>query len=142
MNKILLAFDGSESADRAVSYVLEFARNSRRPLEVHVLNVQAPVTFGDVRKFVSQEALNAYYHDEGVKVIGSARQRLDKSSIPHHYHVGVGPVAETIVGYAREHGCDQIIMGTRGLSAISSLLVGSVATKVLHLAEIPVTCVK
>lgn len=142
MSKILLAVDGSENAGRAVDYVLQFARNSRAPLEVHVLNVQAPVTFGDVKKFISQDALNAYYHDEGVKVIEAARRRLDKSSIAHHYHIGVGPVAETIVNYAHEHGCVQIVMGTRGLSPISSLLVGSVASKVLHLTDIPVTYIK
>jgi nucleotide-binding universal stress UspA family protein len=142
MSKILLAFDGSESANRAVGYLLEFAQNSREPVEVHVLNVQAPVTFGDVKKFVSQEALNAYYHDEGVKVIATARQRLDKSAIAHNYHIGVGPAAETIVNYAHEHGCAQIVMGTRGRSPVSSLLVGSVATKVLHLTDVPVTYVK
>lgn len=142
MTKILIAVDGSESASRAVDYVLRFARNSREPLDVHVLNVQPPVTFGDIKRFVGQDALNAYYHDEGVKLIASTRKQLDKSSVAHNYHIGVGPVAETIVNYAKEHGCAQIVMGTRGLNSISSLLVGSVASKVLHLANIPVTCVK
>ncbi len=142
MLKIVVAVDGSENASRAVDYVLEFARNSREPLEVHVLNVQPPVTFGDIKRFVGHDALNAYYHDEGVKLIAPTRKRLDKSSVAHNYHIGVGPVAETIVNYAREHDCDQIVMGTRGLSPVSSLLVGSVATKVLHLTDIPVTYVK
>ena len=142
MTKILVAVDGSESSGRAVDYVLRLAQNSREPLEVHVLNVQPPVTFGDIKRFVGHNALNAYYHDEGVKLIASARKQLDRSSIAHNYHIGVGPVAETIVNYAKEHGCAQIVMGTRGLSSISGLLVGSVASKVLHLANIPVTCVK
>lgn len=142
MFKVLIAVDGSENANRAVDHVLQLAQNSREPLEVHVLNVQPPVTFGDVKKFVSQEALNAYYHDEGTRTLEAARKRLDKSAIVHTYHIGVGPVAETIVNYAREHGCAQIIMGTRGLSPISSLLVGSVATKILHLTDMPVTYIK
>ena len=142
MPKILVAVDGSENANRAVEYVLQLARNSREPLEVHVLNAQPPVTFGDIKKFVGQETLNAYYHDEGIKTLAAARQRLDKSAIAHTYHIGVGPAAETIVNYAQKHGCAQIVMGTRGLSPISSLLAGSVATKVLHLTEIPVTYVK
>ena len=140
--KILVAVDGSENASRAVDYVLEFARNSREPLEVHVLNVQPPVTFGEIKRFVGHDALNAYYHDEGAKLIAPTRIRLDKSSVVHNYHIGVGPVAETIVNYAREHGCQQIVMGARGLSPVSSLLVGSVATKVLHLTDIPVTYIK
>jgi len=142
MLKILVAVDGSDNANRAVDYVLQLARNYREPLEVHVLNVQPPVSFGDIKKFVGQEALNAYYHDEGIKTLAAARQRLDQSAIAHTYHIGVGPVAETIANYVREHACAQIIMGTRGLSSISSLLIGSVAAKVLHLATVPVTFVK
>ena len=142
MFKLVLAVDGSENANRAAEYVLRFARNSRDPLEVHVLNVQPPVTFGDIKRFVGHDTLNAYYHDEGVKLIAPTRKLLDTSSVPHNYHIGVGPVAETIVNYAQERGCDLIVMGTRGLSSISSLLVGSVATKVLHLTSIPVTYVK
>ena len=142
MIKILVAVDGSENANRAVDYVLEFAGNSREPVEVHVLNVQPPVTFGEIKRFVGQDVLNAYYHDEGAKLIPPTRIRLDKSSVAHNYHIGVGPVAETIVNYAREHGCRQIVMGARGLSPVSSLFVGSVATKVLHLTDIPVTYIK
>lgn len=142
MRKILVAVDGSENANRAVEYVRQLAQNYREPLEVHVLNVQPPVTFGDIKKFVGQEALNAYYHDEGIKMLAAARKRLDQSGLAHTYHIGVGPVAETIADYAREHGCAQIVMGTRGLSSISSLLLGSVAAKVLHLATVPVTFVK
>jgi len=142
MLKLVLAIDGSENASRAVDYVLKMAPNSRDPLEIHVLNVQPPVTFGDIKRFVSHEALNSYYHDEGVKVIAKTRQRLDQSSLAHHYHIGVGPVAETIVNYARERGCDHILMGARGLSAISNLVIGSVASKVLHLSHIPVTFIK
>ena len=79
--------------------------------------------------------------------IGKTREiitskQLDKSAVAHTYHIGVGPVAETIANYAREHGCAQIVMGSRGLSAISNLLVGSVASKVLHLADVPVTLVR
>lgn len=142
MLKILVAVDGSENTNRAVEQVLALVRNSREPLEVHVLNVQPPVTFGDIKKFVSPEALNAYYHDEGAKALAGARARLDKASVPHTYHIGVGPVAETIVQYARERGCAQIVMGSRGLGSISNFLLGSVATKVLHLVDIPVTLVK
>jgi nucleotide-binding universal stress UspA family protein len=142
MTKILVAVDGSENAIRAVDFVLRLAQNSRETLEVHVLNVQPPVTFGDIKKYVGQEALNAYYHDEGAKALATVRQQLDKSSVAHNYHIGVGKVAETIANYAHEHGCTQIVMGTRGLGAISGIVMGSVATKVINLTDVPLTLVK
>jgi len=43
---------------------------------------------------------------------------------------------------AEERGCDQIVMGTHGRGTIAGLLIGSVATKVLHLAKAPVLLVK
>ena len=142
MIKILVAVDGSENSNRAVDYVLRLAQISCVLLEAHVLNVQPPVSFGDIKKFVGQEALNTYYHDEGATALAKVRKHLDKSSVAHNYHIGVGQVPETIVNYAHEHGCAQIVMGTRGLSSVSSLLLGSVASKVLHLTDIPVTFVK
>jgi nucleotide-binding universal stress UspA family protein len=53
-----------------------------------------------------------------------------------------GAVAATIVRVAREQGAAQIIMGTRGLGGVRGLLLGSVATQLLHLVDIPVTLVK
>ena len=50
--------------------------------------------------------------------------------------------AEVICRYAKEKGCDQIFMGTRGLGSVSSLVLGSVATKVIHLSPVPVLLVK
>ncbi len=39
-------------------------------------------------------------------------------------------------------GCDVIVMGTRGLSSVTGLLLGSVATRVIHEASVPVTLIK
>ena len=54
----------------------------------------------------------------------------------------VGPVAETIVDYARKNGCEKIVMGTRGLGALGSVLLGSVTSRLMSLTELPVTLVK
>jgi len=54
----------------------------------------------------------------------------------------LGSPAETIDRVAREVGAYQIVMGTRGLGSLGNLFLGSVATKVVRLAQIPVTLVK
>ena len=53
-----------------------------------------------------------------------------------------GAVAATIDRVAREERVEHIIMGTRGLGGVRGLLLGSVATQLLHLTEVPVTLVK
>lgn len=140
--RIVVAMDGSEHALRALRHVLDLAAQLREPVELHLLNVQPPVTFGSIRRHVSSEALNAYYQEEGVEALAAARKLLDASAIPHTDHVAVGSVAESIVHYAREHDCRQIVMGARGLGAVSGLLLGSVALKVSQLADVPVTLVR
>ena len=49
--------------------------------------------------------------------------------------------AETIVDCAQRSGCDMIHMGTRGMTALANMGMGSIATKVLHLAQVPVLLV-
>jgi nucleotide-binding universal stress UspA family protein len=50
--------------------------------------------------------------------------------------------AEAIAQAAHDGGVGHIVMGTRGLGSIQGLLLGSVAMKVIHLAEVPITLLK
>lgn len=142
MHKILVAVDGSENATRAVQYAIKWVAGSKDAMELHVLNVQPAITFGGVKKFISQDAIDAYYQEEGEKQLQEARKLLESSGLPHTLHIGIGAAAETIVTYSRQHHCEQIIMGTRGHGAVSGIFLGSVAHKVIHLAEVPITLVK
>ena len=53
-----------------------------------------------------------------------------------------GGVAPTIDRVARDEHVQHIFMGTRGLGGVRGLLLGSVATQLLHLVDVPVTLVK
>jgi nucleotide-binding universal stress UspA family protein len=54
----------------------------------------------------------------------------------------MGEPAPAIAAHVERHGADGVIMGTRGLGTVGGLVLGSVATKVIHLVECPVTLVK
>jgi nucleotide-binding universal stress UspA family protein len=53
----------------------------------------------------------------------------------------VGPTADTSVAPATKVGADMIFMGTRGMTALANVALGSVTTRVLHLAHVPVLLV-
>ena len=83
-----------------------------------------------------------WYRDEGLAALKQARALLDKAGVPFQHHIGVGEIAPTIASYAREKDCRQIAMGTHGRGGLAGALLGSVATKVIHLADRPVLLVK
>ncbi len=143
MLKWLVPVDGSESAVRAVGRMINMLAWFRDGVEIHLLNVQHPMPYGNrVSSVLGQDKVAQYHHDEGIAALQPARNKLDTAGVKYVFHIGVGDAAETIVRYAKDQGCDQIVMGTRGLGSVSNLILGSVATKVLHLAEVPVLLVK
>jgi nucleotide-binding universal stress UspA family protein len=143
MLKLLVPVDGSEHSVRTANYLIKSLSWLKEGAEIHLLNVQRPIPYGSrVSSMVGQEKINQYHHDEGMAALKPAMQSLDAAGVKYHYHIGVGDEAETIVKYAQERACDQIVMGTRGMGSVSNLLLGSVATKVIHLAGVPVLLVK
>lgn len=54
----------------------------------------------------------------------------------------VGTIAESIARHAKDARCDLILIGTRGLTATADALLGSTATKLLHIADTPVLVVR
>jgi nucleotide-binding universal stress UspA family protein len=66
---------------------------------------------------------------------------LDAASVPYSSEIATGFVGSTIVECATKHGCDGIVMGTRGMGSTEQLL-GSIARQVVLLADMPITLVK
>ncbi len=141
MLKALVPFDGSDNALRAVDHLISLVQ-AREPMEVHLLHVREPIDSWEIRRVLTAEEIAALQLSEGEDALQAARQRLEAAGISYTATILVGDVAQTIARHATEIGCDKIIMGSRGASAIAGLLLGSVTTKVIHLAQVPVTVVK
>lgn len=139
--KILLPVDGSEGSARAARHVAGIAKMVPE-LQVHLLNVQPLGDDWMTRRSIKPEELAQMEQEWAEAAIEPARAILKAAGVACSEHMVQGEAAPTIARLAKELGCDQIVMGTRGQSALGGLLMGSVATKVLHLAEVPVTLVK
>jgi nucleotide-binding universal stress UspA family protein len=141
--KILLAVDGSESAVRATRKLVESAAAYKEPPHVELVTVHLPVPHvgGFSGVIVSHEMIEQHYREEGQKALAPTKEILDRAGIRYTPHILVGDIAKAIVEQADKSRCDMIYMGTRGMTAMSNMLVGSIATKVLHLAHVPVVLV-
>lgn len=128
--KVLLPFDGSPAARRALDYVA--ATDWGDDLHVHVLNVQSPTIDDDVylRPLLK----------EGEEIVRVASRHLRARSIGHTTRVAVGYPSETILRSAAAEGCTDIVMGVR--NPLARFFSGSVSALVVRDAGTPVTLVK
>ncbi len=142
MLNILVPVDGSDNANRAVLYARELAQGAGEA-RVHLLNVQTPVQGrAGLSRLITQDMIDEFYLREGQEAADEARKLLDVTGTDYTSHVAFGHAATEIAGYAQDHGCARIVMGTRGNGTLTNILIGSVANQVLQLAEAPVTLVK
>lgn len=139
--KVALAIDGSNCSLRATKFVIELFEG-REGTEVHVVNVHAPVRYVDLLAAEKRQLIEQWNRKSGEETTAAARDMLAAATIPCQLHVVTGDPAAAIVTLAREFGCGLIVMGTRGLGAVAGLALGSVATKVVHDADMPVLLVK
>lgn len=140
--KVLIPVDGSAAANRAVEHVIASAAWLKEVPQIHLLNVQWKLASGNVKLFISQDTINDYYREQGMAALAEARAKLDSAGLVYSYHVAIGTPAEAIVQAAQEQQVDQIVISAHGQGTLSNMLLGSVASKVAHLATIPVLLVK
>jgi nucleotide-binding universal stress UspA family protein len=142
MRKLLVPFDGSESALRALQHAVKLAKQAP-PTALHVVHAhEEPLLYGEIAVYVPKEKMADLQRKHSDDLLGAAVALLKNSGVAYETEILVGPIGEAIANRADALGCEGIVLGTRGLSAIGNLVMGSVATKIIHLAKVPVTLVK
>lgn len=144
MKKLLLPFDGSESAFHAVHHAAAEAASGQET-EIHLLHVIEPLLpLGATEAFDAFDLgrLDEDFPPHAAEVLAPAVAILVRAGVRYSLHCLSGKPAQQIAAYARLAGCDAIVMGTHGRSAGASFLIGSVVTQVVRLVDIPVTLVK
>jgi nucleotide-binding universal stress UspA family protein len=141
--RILLAVDGSRSSDHAVQALIRQVALLREVPAVDVVFVHLPVRpIGTIHGVaLSSEALEQYYEQDAQEMLAECKRALMNAGIAFKVHLLIGEPADAIARFAQEHHADLIFMGTRGMSTIGNLFLGSTANKVLHLTSVPVVLV-
>jgi nucleotide-binding universal stress UspA family protein len=134
--RILLAVDGSEPSMRAARVAGELG--GKLGAEVVVLHIRERMA-GRIRTFDLETAEEA--HD----LVDRTVAELKNAGVSARGEVGhgiAGYTARVIIEAAETEDAGMIVMGSRGLTDFGGLFLGSVAHRVLHLAEMPVTVVR
>jgi nucleotide-binding universal stress UspA family protein len=141
--KILVATDGSPSSARAVREAAELARQTDSELHiVHVLPVSALYSSADV---VLAEGIPLYEESrEKVKrTLAEDVERAKEAGAPAaKTHLLEGKPDARVVALAEDIGAGLIVVGSRGLGALSRALVGSTSTSIVRHAHCPVLVIR
>lgn len=139
MMKMLVPVDGSNNALAAVREAAEeYRKNPDR--EIYLLNVQ-PRFNKHIAQFSSRKNREAFQAERAERATQSAKDLLTRFNVPYKTFVTTGPNAEAIADFARQHGCDRIIVGTARKNSLTRLVQNSVTAKLLERAHVPVQVV-
>jgi nucleotide-binding universal stress UspA family protein len=130
---ILLPYDGSEGADRALDHAGTMAQWTEATLQL----IYVADTTMDSVTVVGHEVVDAL-EEHGRSVLGEAQDTLDALNIDYKTDVVQGNPAPTIVEYASRYEHDLIVMPTHGRTGLSRYLLGSISEKVVRLSSVPV----
>src|SRR6516164_8977443 len=132
--------DGSPASLRALDFAIEMMgqHSDTSFVLLNVQNISAMDLAGAAMGSDWQEAASQASDRALKEAVGKAQAAgIECKSI-----VRTGQTAEAIAQAAHDEGVGHIVMGTRGLGSIQGLLLGSVAMKVIHLAQVPITLLK
>jgi nucleotide-binding universal stress UspA family protein len=134
--RILLAVDGSAHSRKAVPVAADLA--FRYGGEILVFHARE-------HELALGVDIDAETPEEGLDLVDGIVRELKDAGVSVRGEVVRVPLGRTphaILDAAKDANVDLIVLGTRGLSEWSRLLMGSVAHKVVHLAEMPVLVVR
>ncbi|MEO5697521.1 MAG: universal stress protein [Burkholderiaceae bacterium] len=139
--KILLPTDGSEASLEAVHHALRLVHEGLRASFV-LANVQEPASLYEVVVAHDADVIENVSAAAGAHSLEAAQTLLRAAGVEFESEVASGDPANMLVDIGERFECDLIIMGARGVGALSGALLGSVSNSVLHTANVPVMIVK
>ncbi len=136
VSKILVPTDGSKTAQKAVRYAVELAKQLKA--SVVVLSViDNPALLAQTVPAVDTplhvtEPVEDYLRQATEGYAGEIKELCDESGVRSEIVIATGHPVENIVKEARKSKVDLIVMGSQGRSALAAAVLGSVAYGVIH----------
>lgn len=134
VSKILVPIDFSPCADNALHAAIHLAKRMNASLMV----------YHAIEAAIYNEAAEAFYdaadeENRAENAFNRLRDRMPElSEVSHELHSTVGPIIDEISGLVKAIRPDLVIMGTKGVSGVYEVLLGSTAYQVMRSLPIPV----
>lgn len=141
-NTVVVAYDGSNSADTAINFAVDLAKSLGASLVVaHVLE-WSPYSFLTPNEIEERHVRRQEELERAeTAVVAPVMEKLKAAGVTAEATIKYGQVAETLISIAQEASATQIVMGRTGHSSLSSRLFGSVAGSLAQVSPVAVTIV-
>lgn len=137
--KILVAYDGSEGARKALAAGINLAQIHQAELFALAVEEKLPKFPGTIDEVQEEKELaNKYYG----QLLAEARQQAQEAGLKLKTLLRAGHPAKTIVQVAKEGNFDLLLVGHTGLSAVWAAFLGTTAEKVSRHAPCSVLIVR
>jgi len=136
--RILVAIDGSRYSGKVLAKAIEYAEL----LKAEVVFVHCHRKYPRLLGQPYRDQMISSIKDETLELISPYLDDLQRAEIPYVERLLEGPAGAVIAETAESEKCELIVMGSRGLSNLQGLIIGSVTHRVLHTASCPVMVVK
>ncbi|MGC8496633.1 MAG: universal stress protein [Thermoplasmata archaeon] len=141
MKKIIICYDGSDFAKRAVNFVV--SNIATADTELHLVYVGV-IKFGETVSYMDvEEKMLKMVRENGEKVLNEEYKKIVESfkKVTVKYLEGAD-IADIILEYEKLIGANLIVAGSRGMSIWAGALLGSVSQKLVVKSPVPVLIIK
>lgn len=140
--RIAVAVDGSDNSLRAVREAVRICKLLKEQPTLVLMNVHMSALISPVAKGIDRHQIEQYMDQIAEEELRDAKAILADAKVDVKIIKGHGEVVPTILDMVKKEGLDLIIVGGKGRSSLSDLILGSVTTKLINLSPIPVLVVK
>lgn len=135
---ILLAFDGSQNAVRAAQQAKRLAQANAQSF----ITIVYVTTSDEERAEMSYSGSSELVEMERRRKIANIETLFKQQQINCKITMLSGHAGTKIIDFAHENNCEVIVVGSRGLNRIQTILLGSVSEYIIKKASCPVLVVK
>ena len=130
--RLLVATGGSPWSDMAVDHALKLAQQNGLEVCLLCVDTSRPAATGD-----------AFDDNSAAKdILANAEARAAAAGVTYEAHLAYGDVTEAVLETAGSRQCDAIVMGSRGMTGLKRLMIGSISNAVAAKSLLPVMIVK
>lgn len=141
MKKLLVAIDGSDNSIKALHKTAELTDIMEAETTIlYVIDNTINNPYISLNEY--KQSIDEAFKEQGEEILRESLKIFEKKDIKANTVIEYGDPGKIIVEFAEEGNYDLIVMGSRGLNALSRVMLGSVSNKVLNHSKVSVLIVK